>query len=57
MNLEVIVLTLGTAIAHEDLFNLVILSSQQLDMAPLFNAASAAWNNAFFFTGLVFRDQ
>lgn len=43
----------GTAIAHEDLFNLVVLSARQPDMAPLFNAASSAWNNAFFFMGIV----
>jgi len=43
----------GTAVAHETLFDLVILSARQPDMASLFNAASAAWNNAFFFTGLV----
>ena len=44
---------IGTAIAHEDLFNLVVLSAKQPDMAPLFNYASSAWNNAFFFTGIV----
>ena len=44
---------IGTAIAHEDLFNLVIISARQPDMAPLFNAASSAWNNAFFFMGIV----
>ena len=43
----------GTAIAHEDLFNLVVLTAQQPDMAPLFNYSSSAWNNAFFFMGIV----
>jgi hypothetical protein len=47
----------GTAIAHEDLFNLVFLSAQQPDMAPLFNYASSAWNNAFFFMGIVSPQQ
>jgi len=45
----------GTAIAHEELFNLIHLSAQQPDMAPLFNFASSAWNNAFFFSGIVFN--
>jgi hypothetical protein len=44
----------GTAIAHEELFNLIHLSAQQPDMAPLFNFSSSAWNNAFFFSGLVY---
>ena len=44
---------IGTAIAHEELFNLVVISARQPDMAPLFNAASSAWNNAFFFMGIV----
>ena len=43
----------GTAIAHEELFNLIVLTYKQPEMAPLFNAASSAWNNAFFFTGIV----
>jgi Fe-Mn family superoxide dismutase len=46
-------LNVGTAIAHEDLFNLVVLTAQQPDMAPLFNYSSSAWNNAFFFMGIV----
>jgi len=45
----------GTAIAHEELFNLIQLSAQQPDMAPLFNYASSAWNNAFFFSGIVIQ--
>jgi hypothetical protein len=48
-----VMLIIGTGIAHEDLFNLVTLSAQQPDMAPLFNYASSAWNNAFFFMGIV----
>jgi hypothetical protein len=44
---------IGTAIAHEELFNIVVISARQPDMAPLFNAASSAWNNAFFFMGIV----
>jgi hypothetical protein len=46
-------LNVGTVIAHEDLFNLMVLSARQPELAALFNAASGAWNNAFFFTGMV----
>ena len=46
-------MNVGTAIEHEDLFNILVLSAKQSDMAPLFNAASSAWNNAFFFFGVL----
>ena len=46
-------LNVATAIEHEDLFNIVVLSAKQAEMGPLFNAASSAWNNAFFFFGIV----
>ena len=49
----IVYVDIGTAIAHEELFNLVVISARQPDMAPLFNAASSAWNNAFFFMGIV----
>ena len=43
----------GTALAHEELFNLIVLSANEPDMSPLFNVASSAWNNAFFMMGIV----
>ena len=53
--LNVRLLILGTAIAHEDLFNLTVLSAKQPELAALFNCASGAWNNAFFFMGMVYE--
>jgi hypothetical protein len=44
---------IGTALAHEELFNLIVLSANEPDMSPLFNVASSAWNNAFFMMGIV----